>query len=315
MKIMHTAALSPYPVRRAGDARCREGRKLVQTHKCETCHRTRSMARRTIYLRKDRKVTSWAKLKAQVAGLQLHAQIGFSRTTKSTSPLTQPDVLPSCRRSSERPSGGVRCLQGVRQKGTIATGADSRVAGAWRSLTPHRVRRAAAQRLIQGGTWIAAAQPGTFPDDVRPTALERPAGPDISRSAGLLDRAQQLIFAAGSTPAFRCLCARARWFAVRVQGGSLALERTRNDHARLTPLGGLGPLHRSGLRLRGLTDARGMDVIVKARRNAVAADVSGARRSQRPHSATPNSSGGTCFQARSSSGCANPCARREVRGV
>lgn len=45
-----------------------EGRKLVQTHKCENCHQEKVYGPvGTIYLRKDRKVTSWEKLKAQVA--------------------------------------------------------------------------------------------------------------------------------------------------------------------------------------------------------------------------------------------------------
>ena len=45
-----------------------EGRRLIETHKCETCHQDRVYGTvGTIYLRKDRKVTSWSKLKAQVA--------------------------------------------------------------------------------------------------------------------------------------------------------------------------------------------------------------------------------------------------------
>jgi hypothetical protein len=45
-----------------------EGRKLVAEHGCETCHHNKTLGDATaIYLRKDRKVTSLAKLKAQVA--------------------------------------------------------------------------------------------------------------------------------------------------------------------------------------------------------------------------------------------------------
>jgi len=45
-----------------------EGRKLVQTHKCESCHQDKVYGPEgTIYLRKDRKVTTWAQLKSQVA--------------------------------------------------------------------------------------------------------------------------------------------------------------------------------------------------------------------------------------------------------
>jgi hypothetical protein len=45
-----------------------EGQKLVQTHKCEMCHQDKVYGPEgTIYLRKDRRVTSWSKLKSQVA--------------------------------------------------------------------------------------------------------------------------------------------------------------------------------------------------------------------------------------------------------
>jgi len=55
-----------------------EGRKLVQTHKCETCHQDKVYGPvGTIYLRKDRKVTRWAKLKAQVAGCNSMLKIGL----------------------------------------------------------------------------------------------------------------------------------------------------------------------------------------------------------------------------------------------
>ncbi len=45
-----------------------EGGRLVQANKCEVCHQNKFPGPvGTIYLRKDRKVTSWAKLKSQVA--------------------------------------------------------------------------------------------------------------------------------------------------------------------------------------------------------------------------------------------------------
>ena len=45
-----------------------EGRKLVEEKKCETCHHNKTMGdAQAIYLRKDRRVTSIEKLKAQVA--------------------------------------------------------------------------------------------------------------------------------------------------------------------------------------------------------------------------------------------------------
>ena len=45
-----------------------EGKKLVDEKKCELCHNNKMMGdAKAIYLRKDRKVTGWEKLKSQVA--------------------------------------------------------------------------------------------------------------------------------------------------------------------------------------------------------------------------------------------------------
>jgi hypothetical protein len=45
-----------------------EGKKLVDESKCEICHNNKVMGEPgAIYLRKDRKVTSFAKLKSQVS--------------------------------------------------------------------------------------------------------------------------------------------------------------------------------------------------------------------------------------------------------
>src|SRR4051812_43659388 len=45
-----------------------EGAKLVAEHKCDVCHNNLTLGdAKAVYLRKDRKVTSWEKLKAQVA--------------------------------------------------------------------------------------------------------------------------------------------------------------------------------------------------------------------------------------------------------
>ena len=45
-----------------------EGKKLVAEKKCESCHHNQTLGdAKAIYLRKDRKVTSLEKLKAQVA--------------------------------------------------------------------------------------------------------------------------------------------------------------------------------------------------------------------------------------------------------
>ena len=54
------------------------GRKLVQDHKCETCHQDNVYGPvGAIYLRKDRKVTSWAKLESQVAACNSMLNIGL----------------------------------------------------------------------------------------------------------------------------------------------------------------------------------------------------------------------------------------------
>lgn len=54
------------------------GRKLVEEHHCESCHQAKILGdAKAIYLRKDREVTSMAKLKAQVAACnsQLNLQL------------------------------------------------------------------------------------------------------------------------------------------------------------------------------------------------------------------------------------------------
>jgi len=68
--------LLPLVVRAAPDAV--EGGKLVQKYKCETCHQEKVYGPvGTIYTRKDHKVTSWAKLKAQVAGCSTMLKLGL----------------------------------------------------------------------------------------------------------------------------------------------------------------------------------------------------------------------------------------------
>ena len=70
------AVLVPLTTFAAPDAK--EGHKLVQTHKCETCHQDKVYGPvGTIYLRKDRKVTSWAKLKSQVAACNTMLNAGL----------------------------------------------------------------------------------------------------------------------------------------------------------------------------------------------------------------------------------------------
>jgi len=66
------------PVAAVAAPNAAEGRKLAETHKCETCHQDKVYGPPgTIYLRKDRKVTSWAKLKSQVAACNSMLSIGL----------------------------------------------------------------------------------------------------------------------------------------------------------------------------------------------------------------------------------------------
>lgn len=79
MKIPAAACLALLvPLAAAGTPNASEGRKLVETHKCETCHQEKVYGTvGTIYLRQDRKVTSWGKLKAQVAACNSRLNIGL----------------------------------------------------------------------------------------------------------------------------------------------------------------------------------------------------------------------------------------------
>jgi hypothetical protein len=55
-----------------------EGRKLVEQHKCERCHEQKVYGPPgSIYTRKDRRVTSWEKLKSQVAACNAMLNIGL----------------------------------------------------------------------------------------------------------------------------------------------------------------------------------------------------------------------------------------------
>jgi hypothetical protein len=54
------------------------GKKLVEDSKCELCHHNLTMGdAKAVYLRKDRKVTSIAKLKAQVALCSSQLSLGL----------------------------------------------------------------------------------------------------------------------------------------------------------------------------------------------------------------------------------------------
>ena len=55
-----------------------EGKKLVEEKKCEICHNNITLGdAKAVYLRKDRKVTTMAKLKAQVAACNTQLNLGL----------------------------------------------------------------------------------------------------------------------------------------------------------------------------------------------------------------------------------------------
>jgi hypothetical protein len=55
-----------------------EGRKLVEQNKCENCHHNKTLGdAKAIYLRRDRRVTTIEKLKAQVAACNTELNIGL----------------------------------------------------------------------------------------------------------------------------------------------------------------------------------------------------------------------------------------------
>ena len=55
-----------------------EGKKLVEEKKCEACHHNKTMGdAKAVYLRKDRRVTSMEKLKAQVAVCNSELNLGL----------------------------------------------------------------------------------------------------------------------------------------------------------------------------------------------------------------------------------------------
>jgi cytochrome c5 len=71
MKIQAVAAVTCAalfaPLSAGATPQAAEGQKLVQQHKCEACHEAKVYGPPgSIYTRKDRKVTTWSKLKSQV---------------------------------------------------------------------------------------------------------------------------------------------------------------------------------------------------------------------------------------------------------
>ena len=55
-----------------------DGEKLVKQHKCEACHESKVYGPPgSIYTRKDRKVTTWPKLKSQVEACNTMLNVGL----------------------------------------------------------------------------------------------------------------------------------------------------------------------------------------------------------------------------------------------
>ena len=76
VRILLPVLFFPAALHAAGDPVA--GKKLVEEKKCEICHNNQTLGdAKAVYLRKDHKVTSWAKLKSQVAACnsQLNLQM------------------------------------------------------------------------------------------------------------------------------------------------------------------------------------------------------------------------------------------------
>ena len=66
------------PLVAAAEPQASEGARLVEQHKCEHCHESKVYGPPgSIYTRKDHKVTSWAKLKSQVAACNTMLNAGL----------------------------------------------------------------------------------------------------------------------------------------------------------------------------------------------------------------------------------------------
>ncbi len=67
-RTLGTATLLIASLATASAADPAEGKRLVAEKRCETCHNNKTLGdAKAIYLRTERKVTSWPKLKSQVA--------------------------------------------------------------------------------------------------------------------------------------------------------------------------------------------------------------------------------------------------------
>ena len=66
------------PLAAAAAPNAADGEKLVKQYKCEACHESKVYGPPgSIYTRKDRKVTTWPKLKAQVAACNSMLNVGL----------------------------------------------------------------------------------------------------------------------------------------------------------------------------------------------------------------------------------------------
>lgn len=79
MRLAAAAALATaLPVLAVAAGSPAEGRKLVESAKCEACHQDKVYGPLgTIYTRTDRKVTTWPRLKAQVAACNTQLNLGL----------------------------------------------------------------------------------------------------------------------------------------------------------------------------------------------------------------------------------------------
>ncbi len=78
MRILAAAILALFANAALASADPAEGKKLVDAKKCELCHHNKTMGdAKAIYLRKDRKVTTMEKLKAQVALCNSELNLGL----------------------------------------------------------------------------------------------------------------------------------------------------------------------------------------------------------------------------------------------
>jgi cytochrome c5 len=66
------------PLATAAAPNAADGEKLVRQHKCEACHESKVYGPPgSIYTRKDRRVTTWPKLKAQVEACNTMLNVGL----------------------------------------------------------------------------------------------------------------------------------------------------------------------------------------------------------------------------------------------